>query len=241
MMQATDFEFRNRWWMFGAIFGVAFFTFAIDHQPLGQRLANRLSAALQWQQEPTLHLMFGIGALIMIAAALLRTWASAYLGRVVVHDAALHSERLNADGPYRCVRNPLYFGNLMMALAMALVAPLPGSVIILIGMPLFCYRLIGREEASLQAQQGEPFRTYMRTVPRLLPSLWTRIPSGAGQNDWINGLSAEAYFWSFALGYVAFAATLNILWLYAGLAASPLLSWLADRVFHGRAVSADRA
>jgi protein-S-isoprenylcysteine O-methyltransferase Ste14 len=51
----------------------------------------------------------------MIASALIRVWGSAYLGREVVHDHALHSEALRADGPYRHTRNPLYFGNALMA------------------------------------------------------------------------------------------------------------------------------
>ncbi|MGZ5569470.1 MAG: hypothetical protein ACXWKG_20850 [Limisphaerales bacterium] len=49
-MQATNFEFRNRWWVFGAIFGVGFFMFAFDRRPLGQQLADRLAAVLHWRE-----------------------------------------------------------------------------------------------------------------------------------------------------------------------------------------------
>jgi len=219
--------------MFGAIFGGGFVTFAFDHQPLAQRLCHLLTP--NWPEDAALRLIFGVGVLLMIVACAIRTWGSAYLGREVVHDAAVHSETLNADGPYRHVRNPLYLGNIIMAVAMALVAPIPGSVIILVGIPLFCYRLIGREETSLAAEQGERFRAYMRSVPRMLPSLSARIPSGGRRADWKNGISAEAYFWSFALGYVGFALNLNIVWLYGGFAASPLLSWAA-----GKAVGAGK-
>jgi len=76
----------------------------------------------------------------------------------------------------------------------------------------------------------------VRAVPRLWPSLRARIPSGGGRPDWTNGLAAEAYFWSFALGAIGFASTLNILWLYAGFVASPLLSWVAGLTL-GRARS----
>ncbi len=34
MMQATEFELRNRWWFFGAIFGASFFFLAFDHTPV---------------------------------------------------------------------------------------------------------------------------------------------------------------------------------------------------------------
>jgi len=227
MMEATDFEFRNRWWIFGAIFGGAFFSFAFDHVPFGARIAARLAAA-GWPETRALHAVFGIAALLMIFAALVRIWGSAYLGREVVHDAALHGETLHAVGPYRHVRNPLYFGNMVMMFAMAFFAPVAGSILILIAMPIYTYRLIGREEAALAASQGENFRAFCRAVPRLWPSLRPRIPVGtSAPPDWINGLAAEAFFLSFALGVIGCAVFLQIYWLYAGFVASPLLSWLA--------------
>ena len=154
MIQATDFEFRNRWWLFGLIFGAGFFLLAIDHVPIGSRLADRLAAAAQLPESTALHIVFGVSAVIMLVAALVRAWGSAYLGREVVHDHAIHSEALKADGPYRHVRNPLYFGNVLMSWAVGLFAPLIGWPLMVIGIPIFCYRLIGREEAALEAEQG---------------------------------------------------------------------------------------
>jgi protein-S-isoprenylcysteine O-methyltransferase Ste14 len=234
MMRATDFEFRNRWWLFGVILGAAFFMLAIDHVPVGSHLADHLAAAAFLTATTALHIVFGISAVIMIAAALVRMWGSAYLGREVVHDHALHSETLRADGPYRHVRNPLYLGNIIMAIALSVFVPWIGLPIILIGIPLFCYRLIGREEAALEAEQGEAYGAYLLAVPRLFPSLRSRIPASGAQPDWLNGLTAEAFFISFALGVIAFAVSINIHWLYAGFMASPLLSWLAGRATKSR-------
>ena len=56
--------------------------------------------------------MFASGAALVFVAALLRTWATAYLRTEIVHDAPQHAEALVADGPYRYVRNPLYLANL---------------------------------------------------------------------------------------------------------------------------------
>src|SRR4051812_37072805 len=91
MMKATNFEFANRWWIFGVIFGVGFSLLAIDHQPIGVRLANVLINRFHWSESLAVHLVFGIGAAILVLMAILRTWGSAYLGRDVVHDHALHS------------------------------------------------------------------------------------------------------------------------------------------------------
>jgi protein-S-isoprenylcysteine O-methyltransferase Ste14 len=227
MMRSTDFEFRNRWWFFGGIFWIGFSLFGIDQVPAGARIADRLAAEAHWPETLALHVVFGAAAGLMVVAALVRTWGSAYLGRKVVHDEALHGEDLRADGPYRHVRNPLYLGNVLMSVAMGLVAPMVGCAVIIVGILVFTYRLIGREEAALEAEQGERYRVFVRAVPRLWPSIRPRIPTGGDTPDWIGGLSAEAFFWSFALGLIAFAVSPNALWLFAGLALSPLLSWLA--------------
>jgi protein-S-isoprenylcysteine O-methyltransferase Ste14 len=234
MMQATDFEFRNRWWLFGVIFGVSFVTFAFDRKTTGEHIADVLASAASLPNLTAVRIVFAVGAFIMIVAALIRTWGSAYLGRDVVHDKDVHSETLRADGPYRHVRNPLYFGNELMAVAVGLIAPYAGCALMLIGITLFNYRLIGREEAFLTAQQGDRYREFLQAVPRLWPSLRARIAPAGAAPDWVNGLSAEAYFWSFALGLVAFAIFLNIICFYAGLTFSPLLSWLAGLATRNR-------
>ena len=227
MKRASDFEFRNRVWIFALIFGLPFILYRVDSVPIGSRLADRFAAAWPMEEIYALHVVFGVAALIMFAALFFRIWGSAYLSREVVHDHAVHSEILRADGPYRHVRNPLYLGNVLMAWAMSLFLPIIGWPIVVIGIPLFCYRLIGREEAGLEAEQGEQYRAFMRAVPRMWPSLRARIPASGATPDWINGLSAEVFFMSFAAGITAFAIFIDIRWFCAGLLASPLLGWLA--------------
>ena len=39
-MKATDFEFRNRFWIFGLIFGLGFWLYALDHVNVVQYLVN---------------------------------------------------------------------------------------------------------------------------------------------------------------------------------------------------------
>jgi protein-S-isoprenylcysteine O-methyltransferase Ste14 len=234
MIRATGFEFRNRWWLFGVLFGISFMFAAFDQTPAGERIADYLAALTHWSPLQALHLVFGLAALVLVGAALLRTWGSAYLSRAVVHDQAVHGEVLHADGPYRHLRNPLYFGNVLLAAAIGLIAPAFGYAVLMAGMIVFCYRLVGREESVLESQQGQRFQAYARAVPRLWPSLRARIAPGGGRPDWINGLAAEAFFWSYALGMVIFALTLNVLWVYASLLASPLASWLAGLAVRNR-------
>jgi protein-S-isoprenylcysteine O-methyltransferase Ste14 len=227
MMRASDFEFRNRVWIFALIYGLPFLLLLADDVPVGSRLAGHLAAAWPMEGIAALHIVFGTSAFIMWVALFWRWWGSAFLSRAVVHDYAVHSEVLHADGPYRHVRNPLYLGNVLMAWAVSFFLPLAGWFMVVVAVPLFCYRLIGREEAALATEQGDSYIAFLKAVPRFWPSIRARIPAGGGQPDWLNGLSAEAFFVSFALGFTAFAIFIEVHWFYGGLVAAPVFSWLA--------------
>jgi len=229
--RATDFEFRNRFWLIGAIFGWGFFCYAFDHANAAEALAR-----LTPNEDGAVRIIFAVGAAITVLAALVRSWATAYLQSEVVHDAAIHSERLVADGPYRRVRNPLYFGNVLLALGMGLLASRTGYAVIVIGMTAFCLRLIRREEAELQQSQGESYRRYCAAVPRLLPALSARVPSGGGVPNWRDAAAGESFIWGFALGMVVFAVTLSQLWLWILIAAG-----FAARMAHDAYIKRRRA
>src|SRR5205823_5831012 len=83
--------------------------------------------------ETALRGLFAVGASFTVLAALIRTWATAYLDTSVVHDSQLQTEALVASGPYRYVRNPLYLGGLLLAVGFALVASRLGAIVILAG------------------------------------------------------------------------------------------------------------
>jgi protein-S-isoprenylcysteine O-methyltransferase Ste14 len=242
-MRATDFEFRNRFWMMGMIIFVGFACYSIDHVNAGAALLGSqapisstpvavtiggvqfifagmtyemfgldpASGQGRWQ----LQVLFGIAALLLAAAAMMRTWATAYLHSDVVQDAKLHSDKLVADGPYRHVRNPLYFANVLMTLSTALLASRIGFLVIAAGMIIFQHRLIGREEEELARAQGQGYRDYLRAVPRLWPSLHARVPAGELQPRWKQAWLSEAFFfWGMTAAVVCFALTLNIGYAY---------------------------
>ncbi len=208
--RATEFEFRNRFWIFGLVFWAAFSCYAID--PVN------VAVAIGGGDDSRVRALFVLGAILNALAAMVRTWATAYLKSSVVHDRSLHSSHLVADGPFRYVRNPLYLGNLLMALGVGLMASRVGFAIVVAGIFLFNFRLIFREESELRESKGESYRRYMEAVPRLVPSLTPRVPSGGARPNWIDGFTAEIFFWGFALGEALFAVTLNLpdFWIVAG-------------------------
>jgi protein-S-isoprenylcysteine O-methyltransferase Ste14 len=206
-MQATEFEFRNRFWVIAAVFSAGFTCYFIDHQNAASTLVRG---------NPTgVHLVLGAGALLAAAAAAVRTWASAYLHTEVVKDHALHADRLVADGPYRHLRNPLYLGTLLLAVCFGLMASRLGFLVMVGGLLIVVLRLIGREEAALSHTQGNAFEEYRARVPRLWPALSPRVPASGARPQWRQAFMGELAMWAFASGAAAFAATFDQRFFFA--------------------------
>jgi protein-S-isoprenylcysteine O-methyltransferase Ste14 len=212
-VKANDFEFRRRGWFIGAIFCAAFGSYFFE--PVNTvdwllTILNGFGLEDRWvSANMGMHLIFGTGAVLLAAGAWLRTWGTAYLRNEVVRDRVVHAERLIADGPYRYVRNPLYFGNILLAAGLAPMAPPVGAVILVVGMTIFVLRLIGREEAFLLESQGNAYRQYLERVPRLWPALRPRVSGGGAQPRWIQAWAGELWMWVLTGAAIAFAITFN--------------------------------
>ena len=228
-MQASLFEFRHRWWIFSSIFAVAFFAYSLDPVNCGVAIADWVAKRHGPVSDNGYRLVFACGALLLTIAAFLRTWGTAYLQANVMRDSRVHTERLLADGPYRYVRNPLYLGNIFMAVGVGLMASRIGFLILLFAMTIFVVRLLLREESELLRDQGERYRSYWAAVPRLVPSLVPRVPSAGNLPHWTDGFRAELMYWVLALAMWAFAITLNIKVFWGIFAVAIALSWFYRR------------
>ncbi len=234
MRPVNAWEFRFRFWTIAVVFWAGFQSYAIDH-------VNAVVRVVGWMNLPAderrvaMHVAFGVAAALTLAAALVRTWAAAYLRTEVVHDGALRSERLVADGPFRYVRNPLYLGSLLLAAGLGLMASGLGWVVIVLGMGFITSRLIAREEAALLASQGPDYRRYLDAVPRLVPSLRPRVPSGGHAAHWGQAFLGEAPMWAFAAGAAAMAVTLEARQAMRVIFAAFILYIVQWAVFRGRA------
>lgn len=210
MWQASNFEFKYRFWIIGALFFLAFYSYNVDRQNAGVSVVDWLAHTrgaipAHWEYRA----IFAIGAFICLASAALRTWATAYLKAEVMFDMHMHTSHVVADGPYRYLRNPLYLGNILLAIGFGVLASRSGFFILVLGMIGFVYRLILREEGGLRASQGPAYLAYCQAVPRLLPALRPKLPSGGRTPNWKDGLIGEAFMWILALAVVTFAITLD--------------------------------
>jgi len=234
--QASEAEFRQRFWIIAAIIWGAFLLYFVDHLNASEALA-RLILGGPRENSPAfgrvITAIFAFGTLLVALGALIRSWAESYLHSSIVHDAALHGEQLVADGPYRYVRNPLYFGNMWFAVGLGFLAPRSGFFFISIGMLVFVYRLALREETTLLASQGESYRRYLAAVPRLFPSLVPRIPASGAKPNWLDGFTGELFMWSGAGAMLAFTLTRQIVYFWivfgAGMVIYFLQSYLRSR------------
>lgn len=225
-MKATNWEFKYRPLVFGLIIGFAFQFYAVDHQNAAAALANLIAPKFGLDPDLFARILFVLAAIPLIAAAFLRTWASAYLRSEVVYAANIQTKSLVADGPYRHVRNPLYFGNFLMAIGLGAMTSRVGFFVLTLGMLWFCYRLILREEAELGTVQGESYDRYRKAVPRFWPALGARVPAGPGRANWAQGFKAESWFWGFPAAVLGFAATLKTAVFFAIVGLSLACFWL---------------
>jgi len=208
-MQATPFEFRNRFWIFGAFYWVGFALYQIDHLNTVQWIAQHYAVPDSPRELALIRLGLGVGAFFCFLCAALRTWATAYLRADVMQDGSLHAEKIVADGPYRHLRNPLYVGGMLLALGMGFFMSRVGFIFSVVGVVVFSLRLIGLEEANMRVERGESFAEYCRLVPRLIPSLSPRVPSGGIQPRWGQAFLGELFMWGFFVAMAAFAVTNN--------------------------------
>ena len=208
-MQASAFEFRNRSFIITGLFLGVFSLYAFGDQSLVLALLTWLKPFAVLGPAQIARTLFGLGAILALLCALIRSWAAAYLNTYIVHDQQLHTSRLVADGPYRHLRNPLYLGTILLSLAFVPMTSRFGAPVLVAGVAAFVYRLIRREESEMARSQGQAFRDYCDAVPRLLPSLAPRVPPSGNKPSWLQGFVGETMMWGFFVALAGFAWTLD--------------------------------
>ena len=202
-MKASALEFRFRYLLHAIVFGLGLFApwnYFLHTDPTGPN-AHTWGILAAWLSEQQVlkigtafDVLLSLGILFALLAALLRTWGTAYLGAGVVEGSSMQAGVV-AAGPYRYLRNPLYLGTMLHAVALALLMPLSGAIFSLVLIALMQVRLILGEEAFLTAKIGPPYTAYCGMVPRILPSLKPRVTASDQSPQWLQALRVEIYLW----------------------------------------------
>ncbi len=133
-----------------------------------------------------LSMLWGLPLVALGAAA--RTWSSGHIRK----DGAVA-----VDGPYAWTRNPLYLGNFLLGLGVALMGrSFPLLIFYLITFYAVYKPTITGEEEKLRQKFGRVYLTYLRQTPRFFPSLMRKpppsTPSGP-QFDWKRVMGHREY------------------------------------------------
>jgi protein-S-isoprenylcysteine O-methyltransferase Ste14 len=172
--------------------------------------ASTWLARTGWLSLASATLAVTLAALVcLVVGAILRVWATAYIGSGVMSGFTMHGDKVVAAGPYRYVRNPLYLGAWLLALGVSILMPPSGAAVFLVALSIFVSLLISEEERFLALKQGDLYQQYRRSVPRLLPrSAGSRIPS-SGSPHWWQAILAETYPIAFTICFAVYAWRYN--------------------------------
>ena len=196
-MNASIFFFRYRMPINAAVIIMGFWAPWIQLFGIGSRTSLLEGLALELSRtgfasfSVATPVVIVLGAIVAAIGATLRIWGSAWLGHGVVLNAQMQAATLTADGPYRHVRNPLYLGLWCVIAALALLMPPTGALVAMVLLTAFQLQLIRGEEAFLAASIGEPYRAYLRAVPRLFPRLRTNLAPTGNKPRWLQAVLSE--------------------------------------------------
>jgi protein-S-isoprenylcysteine O-methyltransferase Ste14 len=209
-MRATALEFRLRMVINAAIIVLGVWAPWVP--------AERRLYVLEWLPREVAHLGLmpfsrAVAALLIAAAvlaafgAILRVWASAWLGPATVTHLDMKAGAVMAGGPFRYLRNPLYVGLWFMVAAIALLMPPSGAAASMLLLTLFLLRLTLGEEAFLSAQLGDTYRAYLHAVPRFFPRLRSNLPRTNIRPQWVRAILSELTPIAVFVAVVVFART----------------------------------
>jgi protein-S-isoprenylcysteine O-methyltransferase Ste14 len=208
-MKATEFEYRHQTLLHLLVVGAAFLAYVfqpddivwafVKHHTIYRALLERL--------------VFGTGTLMILGSATFQTWANTY--RLPQTNRSMRE--LSGDESYRRVQHAFYFGRLLFALGLGLLAPISGTAILLLGEIILVVRLTNRE--NLWNESRRPYRRDGSSPP-----LRFGFPrSGA---NWKSALRSEISKWGLAVTMIVFTVTLRDR-VAEILAAASFLLWAA--------------
>ncbi len=122
--------------------------------------------------EPTATSMI-VGFVIALTGELFRYWGVSYAGSETRTTGSVGGTYLVVSGAFAHLRNPLYFGNILLYAGIGIMsnALFPYLQIIALLWFYFQYRIIIKaEEEYLSSAFGEKYEAYKKAVPRLIPS-----------------------------------------------------------------------
>lgn len=163
--------------------------------------------AITFYNETEHHfIIWPAGMTLMLVGASIRLWATKHIGRRMPW-MKKKGKQLVKTGPYALVRNPLYIGNIIIAMGLSLLSELMWFTPLVILYLFVLYHLVALyEEKKLSERWREDFERYLEEVPRWIPKLNNWPASKEVGFRWMHALRSELPSLYVALvGILAFA------------------------------------
>ncbi len=146
-------------------------------------------ALLCYHLEAEGHFTWPFGIALFLIGVALRVWAQQHL-----HYRLKFHKSLTITGPYCFVRNPIYIGNIFIFVGATILSELLWFAPFTLFYCLLIYSFVVRyEEAHLLNKYGEPYRGYMRKVPRWFPRVSNFKKLGLINKYLLQSIAAESH------------------------------------------------
>jgi protein-S-isoprenylcysteine O-methyltransferase Ste14 len=157
------------------------------------------------------------GFVIVLVGEFFRLWGVSYAGSETRTTGGVGGSFLVVSGPYAHVRNPLYFGNMLIYAGIGLMSLAWHPYLLIVAMVFFSvqYQIIINEEEKFLAQKfGEQYEEYRKSVPRWIPTFTKYSNPGIEQPefDLSKGLKSERR----TLQAISFTVLLIVVFYIAG-------------------------
>jgi protein-S-isoprenylcysteine O-methyltransferase Ste14 len=158
-----------------------------------------------WLARPTPASLLA-GSCIAVVGLVIRSLASGHVRK---------NEQLTTSGPYAYLRNPLYFGSLLLAGGFALAALNWWVVAAMVLIFVLVYLPVIRSEEEFLREQFPEYDKYARHVPRLIPRL-RAFGNGKGAFSWDLYWKHREYNAALGAVILILALAAKMLWWHKG-------------------------
>jgi len=170
-------------------------------EPARQGLAVLLILVYAYTAVP-LPVLAATGLPIALIGGFVRAYASGFI---------VKNQQLATDGPYRFVRHPLYSGNILLVVGLAIAGSRWWALPVAVLFFWFYYpAAIEYEDRKLRGIFGTAWEQWAARTPALVPRFGSIPPAGAGDRRWSMGVSSarngEIVFILLCVGCVAWIA-----------------------------------
>jgi protein-S-isoprenylcysteine O-methyltransferase Ste14 len=155
-----------------------------------------------------------LGFIIAVFGEFMRLWGVGWAGSETRTTGAVGGTFLIISGPFGHLRNPLYFGNILLYLGIGIMSYALFPYLQIVALIFFAFQyyfIVKEEEGYLITAFGREYEEYVKNVPRFIPRLSSYKNAGVKQPPF----NLKAGFRSERRTLQAFAfvtVTLIVLW-----------------------------